>query len=118
MPDFRPIVDEVRTRMRCMGYRPMTEADILPGREAVMVETERYFLSGQGLPPIGMEGTTVIRIDDEATRESNHHEGGKVVFYHCVSPQWDGDCFVGVMDFTRDAFESQLNSDTRYFVKA
>ena len=117
MADFRPIIDEVRIRMRSKGYRPMTEMDIVPGREAVMVETERYFLSGQDLPPIGMAGTTLIRIDDEATLDSEIHEGGMVVFYHCTSPQRNGDCFVGVRDFTRDAFESHLNSDTRYFVR-
>lgn len=118
MPDFRVIIDEVRTRMRCKGYRPITEADIMPGREAVMVETERYFLSGEDLPPIGMAGATVIHIDDEAMVESENHRGGKAVFYHCTNPRWENVCFVGLEDFTRDMFENSLNSDTRYFVKA
>ena len=82
-----------------------------------MVEVERYFLSGQDLPPIGMMGTTVIRIDDEATRDSNIPGRGMIVFYHCINPLWESDCFVGVEDFTRDEFEDSLNSDTRYFVK-
>lgn len=121
MPDFGPMIEENRTRMQCKGYRPMTQADIERGLEAVMVETERYFLSGRDLPPIGMAGTTVIRIDDKATVPSKLHEGENVVFYHCINPQWEGDCFVLERDFTRDSLlpgDPVHTWDTRYFVKA
>lgn len=122
MPDFKQIIDEVRDRMRFMGYRPMSQEDIKPGHEAVMVETERYYLSGKHLPPIGMAGTTVIRIDEaEPTRDSKIHEGGRVVFYRCICPQWNGNCFVGIRDIARDELlpgDPVHTWDTRYFVKA
>lgn len=111
-------INEVRVRMRCKGFRPVTKMDIVGGREMVMVEVERYFGSGADLPPIGLAGTTVIRIDDKATQESLRHDGGMVVFYHCINPQWSGGCFVGINDFVRDAYSPHAHSnDTRYFVK-
>lgn len=118
MRNIQGEIDEIRMRMNCKGFRPVTEMDIVGGREMVQVEVERYFRYGAGLPPIGMAGTTVIRIDDEATRPSNNHKGGTVVFFHHISPQWDGNCFVGMEDFVRDAFVSDpYANDTRYFIK-
>ena len=111
------MLDEVRTRMGCKGFRPVQEYDLRPGRELVMVEVERYYLAGKGLPPIGMAGTTVVRLDDEPIKPSNDGSGKQVVFYHCVDPQWDGDCFSGKETFLLDQYVSPMDSDTRYFAK-
>ncbi len=114
------MVNEVSVRMRCKGYRPVTEADLAPGREdLVMVEVERFYLSGEGLPPIGCAGTTKITLDNPAVAPSNAADRHPVVFYHCTSPQWNGDCFVRLSAFVYDGYVQHgcSENDTRYFVK-
>lgn len=105
------MINEVRTRMRCNGYRPVTESDLRPGQELVMVEVERFYLSGEGLPPIGCAGTTRIKLDEKPVDGINAN-GDKIVWYHCVDPQWDGQCFVPLPNFIADA-----DNNTRWFAK-
>jgi hypothetical protein len=123
MRNIRNEIVEVNERMRCKGYRPVTEADLVAGAELVMVETERYFLSGKGLPPIGMAGTTVIKLADPAVEPSKGEDKKPMVFYHCISPEYDGDCFVPQNQLLLSGyvegpqFDAYAN-DTRYFAKA
>jgi len=82
------------------GFRPVTLADLVPGFECLMVDDPH-------LKQNGIWGTTV-RIDEvkprrmpkfktTATRtDPDGEEDVPYVFYHCVTPPWDGQCFVPV----------------------
>ena len=101
--------------MRAFGYRPPTREDLVPGAELLMVEVERY-MEDQSIGP-QITGTK-IKLDDQPIKPSNAEPGKKVVYYHCIMPAWEGQCFVGLDDFTAVGYRKGCyNNDTRYVVK-
>jgi len=123
MRNIQQEVEVTRNHMAGFGYRPIKKEDITPGREALMVKVEDFFLSTKrdGIAPHLRPSTTQIRIDDEAMKVTGHRANDEpTVYYHCIMPHWDSDCFVGLNDFTRDGYadSAPYANDTRYFVKS
>jgi hypothetical protein len=126
MRDIRQEVEETRIYMSGYGYRPATATDLMPGRELLMVEVERFFGSTRhaGWKPDLFPSVTRIKLADEPTKVTGHRQNDEpTVYFHCVMPPWDGDCFVGLNHITRDGYADFRDShdpyanDTRYFVK-
>lgn len=122
MRDIKQEVDETRNYVRGYGYRPVTKADVVPGREVLMVSVELFFDTSRkaGWAPHIFASATQIRIDDEPTKVAGHRPNDEqIVYYHCTSPVSDMNCFVGLTDFTRDAYVNgdPYANDYRYFVK-
>jgi hypothetical protein len=102
--------------MRAHGYRPPVKEDLVPGAEMLMVEVERY-MEDQTIGP-QITGTK-IKLDDEPVKPSNADPNKLVVFYHCMVPFWEGDCFVGLDDFTATGYRKGCYAnDHRWVVKA
>lgn len=117
--DVSTDLTKTRNGMLIWGYRPVTETDLIPNQELVMVEVERFAMSSVGLSPRSAPGCTDIRLDEEPIKLSNRGNGSKMVYYHCIMPPWDQQCFVPLKSFIQDAYvpnESYAN-DTRCFVK-
>ena len=119
MRNFEQEIERTRNGALAWGYHPVTEADLVPGCEMIMVEVERFTRVGHGLSPRLAPGCTITALDDKPVALSNKGDGTKVVFYHCKVPKWDGQCFVPLDDVVRDAYapEDPYANDTRYFVK-
>jgi hypothetical protein len=118
MRNIQKEVETTRNGALIWGYRPVTEADLVPGCEMIMVEVERFTRVGHGLSPRLAPGCAIIELDNTPVASSRAGIDKKVVLYHCKVPQWDGQCFVPLDDFVRDAYIDDLNAnDTRYFVK-
>ena len=103
--------------MRGHGYRPPVRADLVSGAELLMVEVERFMEPyNQGFNPsiIG----TKIRLDEEAIKPSDRDPENEVVYYHCIMPAWDGQCFVHLDDFTAvGCRKGCYANDTRWVIK-
>ena len=101
--------------MRAHGYRPPVREDLVPGAELLMVEVEQY-MRDQSIGP-NITGTK-IRLDDEPIKLSDSDPAKEVVFYHCIMPAWDGQCFVHIDDFTSVGYRKGCYAnDTRWVVK-
>jgi hypothetical protein len=113
------MIDEVRMRMQCKGYRPVKEADLRPGQDLVMVDVDRFYMAGEGLPPIGCAGTTRIKLDEKPVDGANANNE-KIVWFHCVDPEWEGQCFVPLPNFLADTAIPQgcHDNDTRWFARS
>jgi hypothetical protein len=104
--------------MRGFGYRPLVKEDLVPGAEFLMVEVARFMEPhNQTMDPKVTQ--TKIKLDDEPIKPSNAEPTKEIVFYHCIMPSWDGQCFVSIDDFTASGHRAGCNTnDTRYVVKS
>ena len=118
--------DSIEERMRkfdewvkVFGYRPPTKTDLVAGAELLMVDVERYMeRHNQGIS-IGIICNTRIKLDDEPIAPSKRDPNTEIVFYHCMMPPWDGQCFVPIDDFCVSGYKSGCYAnDTRYVIKA
>ena len=121
--DFRRQVVEELERfyvwVRSNGYRPPKKGDLTPGAELLMVDVERFVERCQGISLATAPYTTVIRLDDDPVRPSNSNPDKEVVFYHCIMPPWDNQCFVPMESFCARGYrEGMYENDTRWIIKA
>lgn len=78
---------EVRVAENSM-YRLVEESDLVAGAKIFMVDVlDSYQVD---------HPYWIIRLDDKPVRET---EGGPYVYYHCIIPKWDGQCFVPQKEF-------------------
>ncbi len=122
MRNIREEIYDTRNYMRGFGFRPVTEADLEARKELFMVEVGDFYRSTRvsGWKPELYPSVTRIELDEEPTRVTGHRPGEEpTVYYHCVMPLWSHICFVGLTEFTRDAYVAgnPHGNDTRYFVK-
>ena len=84
-----------------------------------MVDVERYMQAyNQGMN-ISTICNTRIQLDDEPLAPSNADASKEIVFYHCVMPPWEGQCFVPIDDFCASGFQKGCYAnDTRYVIRA
>ncbi len=110
---------KAKTGMQVWGYRPVTEVDLAPNQELILVDVSRFATSSVGLSPRHAPGCISIKLDEEPIKLSNSGDGYRVVYYHCTMPPWDGQCFVPLEDFIHDAYVSDqmYANDSRYFIK-
>lgn len=118
---LRNISDEItktREGMAGWGYRPVTQTDIVPDRDLIMVEVERFVISGMGLSPHYAPGCTTIQLDEEPIKPSNSDNGTEIVFYHCIMPRWNNQCFIPLTNMILSAYAPNhfYANNTRYFV--
>lgn len=104
--------------MRAHGYRPPVREDLVPGAELIMVDVEQYMHPhNQSINPSII--STKIKLDDEPIKPSNLDLAKEVVFYHCIMPAWEPQCFVSLDDFTAVGYRGGCYAnDTRYVIKA
>lgn len=63
-------------------YRSPRRTDIISGKEMIMIKKSFQFDK-----LIDFTLGTIIKLDDDPIKEG-------CVYYHCISPEWDGQCFV------------------------
>jgi hypothetical protein len=109
--------EHATARIECdpveFGYRHPTEADLVPGFECLMVDDPQDYI-GCG----HIHGTTV-RIDKVEDFDFGADSIGvvKMVYYHCISPKWDAQCFTSLNDFLNKPGNRCGGPETRYWVK-
>lgn len=121
----QPVRMSIEERMRkfdewvkILGYRTPTRDDLKPGVELLMIEVERYMAHNQGYSFEAVSSTRV-KLDDDPIAPSKAYPGKEVVYYHCIMPPWDGQCFVHVEVICASGYvEGCYTNDTRYVVKA
>lgn len=98
--------------VRGFGYRSPVKEDLVPGAELIMVEVARFMEPcNQTLDPSVTQ--TKIKIDSQSIQTFN------MVYYHCIMPAWDKQCFVSIDDFTASGHRRGCNTnDTRYIIKS
>jgi hypothetical protein len=79
-----------RVRETYEPYRLPDRHELVAGLQVLMVDVTHRDASAY------VWGTT-IQLDDNPVRLRN---GEEYVYYHCVRPSWDGDCFVPLLTFT------------------
>jgi hypothetical protein len=80
---------ERRRAVENRGYRLVEEGDIVAGMVIEMVERESVQIHPQ-------YPTDKIRLDENPIRD---RDGIPYVFYHCIDPAWDDQCFVPLAYF-------------------
>lgn len=75
-----------------LGYRAPTRKDLVPNAEMLMVDVHP-FMQDSGR----MAGRTTIRLDAMPVL-------GNDVYYHCILPAWNGQCFVPAEEFLASGF--------------
>ncbi|MDP3778796.1 MAG: hypothetical protein Q8R30_01950 [bacterium] len=117
--DASEYVTKAKNGMLIWGYRPVTEADLTPNQELILVDVYRFAASSIGLSPKYAPGCISIKLDEEPIKLSNSGNGSKVIYYHCTMPPWDAQCFVPLEHFIHDAYISDETyaNDYRYFIK-
>ena len=117
-PSVQDRLAQFQIFMLSFGYRTPVREDLVAGREMYMVEVERYMQGrNHGIDPAVL--ATKIKLDDEPIKPSNNDPKQEVVFYHCMVPYWEGQCFVHLEDFLATHYrQGCYANDTRYIVKA
>ena len=105
--------------VKVFGYRAPTKADLVPGAELLMIDVESYMeCHNQGIS-FTATCSTRIKLNDEPIAPSNADPSKDVVFYHCVTPPWDEQCFVPLEAFTTLGYQKGCYAnDTRWVIKA
>ena len=82
-------------------YRQVTREDLVPGAMLIHMEIRTSVPIHENSNNLGClpYTQTEIRIDDKAFNDENTH-----VLFHCVSPGWDGQCFVPIDEFVDPNF--------------
>lgn len=101
--------------MLAHGYRPPVREDLVPGVELLMVEVEQ-FMEPHNQPMNPSITGTRIKLDDKPIAPSNFDSKREVVFYHCVTPGWDGQCFVPLLDFIASGYHKGMYANNTRFV--
>ncbi len=105
--------------VKAYGYRVPTRADLVPGAVLFMIDIEQYTNFRNQNISSDIIFTTKIKLDDEPIAPSNANPNKEVVFYHCMMPPWDGQCFIPLDDFCASGYrEGCYANDTRYVIKA
>lgn len=73
------------------GFRLVNKGDLMPGKEMWMIILSHY--DGLNLTQSPEVLGTKIRLDSPAVCR------GSTVYYHCIYPKWDQQCFVPIQDF-------------------
>jgi hypothetical protein len=108
-------IKEFEMCMRGHRYRPPVKEDLKPGTEILMVDVEQYMRDVSLSPDIT---ATRIRLDENCLAPSKTDAGKEMVFYHCIMPEWRGQCFVSVQDFCTSGYvRGFYTNDTRYVIK-
>ena len=112
-------MEEFATWVRAAGYRAPTRDDLVPGAALLMLNVEHCMTAARlGISFSAISKTEII-LDDEPVAPSKADPSKEVVFYHCVMPPWDGQCFVPLEDFTTLGYRKGIYAnDTRWVVKA
>ena len=99
------------------GYRSPVKEDLLVGKEFYMLEVDRLMqVHNQSMNPKFL--ADIIKLDNEPIRPSCIEPGQEMVYYHCIVPAWDQQCFVSIDDFTATGYRDDgYANHTRYFVK-
>lgn len=111
-------LDTARDMMRrIFNCRPVTEADIKPGGNAIMVDIQRFIKQGGPNTKIGEAGTTAIKLTYAATRIKGLH-GREKVQYTCIDSPNSPIISLPLDEFLRDEYTplGVYSSDTRFFV--
>jgi len=87
-------------------YRPIQREDLVPGAKILMINDVRRIDPTADPRFFG----TIIRLDQEAVRPARDESDREMVYYHCIQPAHEIQCFVAVDDFLAPA------DDIRYWV--
>lgn len=91
MLGIMPRIITRRARETHKPYRLPDRHELVPGLEVLMVDITKPWNANSHV------WGTIIQLDDNPIRV---HNGKDYVHYHCVSPAWNGDCFVPLLKFT------------------
>ena len=84
--------------MQHFKYRWVKIEDIIPGRELLMIDLSPDFCTHIDPKLIG----TLIRIDDVEN---------DVVYYHCINPPWEGQCFAKLVILLTQEYNGGFSSE-------
>lgn len=89
----------VNAIMPTWGYRPASSGDLKIGSEIILINAPRFLWARPRYNSKWTEGRLLIVIDDCPTRVNGYR-----VSYHFATPAFEGQRFVPVADFLRDAW--------------
>jgi hypothetical protein len=96
-----------------MRYRLATREDLVDGAQMIMIDASNDFMFKSGVSPEVLG--TKIKLDFSALKKSNFPGETFFVYYHCIDPSWDGDCFVPLEIFLGEE-KTHCGSEYRYIV--
>lgn len=104
------------------GYRDVKIAEITPGLTCLMVHDPHHIITtSHSLRPLGttikvsrMEPRTFSGVSPNGLPWSKSTD---YVFYYCIEPQWESECFVPLSDFINLPSSGGGGPQTRYWIE-
>ena len=76
-------------------FRYLNEDELLEGATAWMVDIDQL---PDAIGDLNFYGKTVVEVDADPLFDDR--QGVRSVYYHCIRPAWEGQCFVPVAHMT------------------